>query len=112
MILYPNKWILLPDGKRYQGEIDKATGLPHGLGMMALDATTFYAGEFSNGKRHGRGFLITLEVEENERLCKASAEAKLAWTMPSRRQTSVENELVRAMPSVAENFLVNSSTNI
>ena len=83
MILYPNKWILLPDGKRYQGEIDKATGLPHGLGMMALDATTFYAGEFSNGKRHGRGFLITLEVEEKERLCKASAEAKLAWTMPS-----------------------------
>lgn len=66
MILYPNKWILLPDGKRYQGEIDKATGLPHGLGMMALDATTFYAGEFSNGKRHGRGFLITLEVEEKE----------------------------------------------
>ena len=60
--------------------------------MMALDATTFYAGEFSNGKRHGRGFLITLEVEEKERLCKASAEAKLAWTMPSRRQTSVENE--------------------
>ena len=43
MILYPDKWILLPDGKRYQGEIDKATGLPHGLGMMALDATTFYA---------------------------------------------------------------------
>ena len=86
MILYPNKWILLPDGKRYQGEIDTATGLPHGLGMMALDATTFYAGEFSNGKRHGRGFLITLEVEENERLCKASAEAKLAWAMPSRRQ--------------------------
>lgn len=68
MILYPNKWILLPDGKRYQGEIDKATGLPHGLGMMALDATTFYAGEFSNGKRHGRGFLITLEVEEKEGL--------------------------------------------
>lgn len=66
MILYPDKWILLPDGKRYQGEIDKATGLPHGLGMMALDATTFYAGEFSNGKRHGRGFLITLEVEEKE----------------------------------------------
>ena len=24
MILYPNKWILLPNGKRYQGEIDKA----------------------------------------------------------------------------------------
>ena len=31
---------------------------------------------------------------ENERLCKASAEAKLAWTMPSRRQTSVENECI------------------
>ena len=40
----------------------------------------------------------------SERLCKARAEAKLAWTMPSRRQTSVENELVRAMPSAAENI--------
>ena len=29
---------------------------------------------------------------ENERLCKARAEAKFTWTMPSRRQTSVENE--------------------
>ena len=29
---------------------------------------------------------------ENERLCKASAEAKLAWTMPSRSQRSVENQ--------------------
>ena len=66
MILYPNEWILLPNGKRYKGEIDKATGLPHGLGMMALDAATFYAGEFSNGKRHGRGFLITHKVEEKE----------------------------------------------
>lgn len=66
MILYPNEWQLLPNGKRYQGEIDKATGLPHGLGMMALDAMTFYAGEFSNGKRHGRGFLITHKVEEKE----------------------------------------------
>ncbi|MDD5989544.1 MAG: hypothetical protein PUC38_08755 [Bacteroidales bacterium] len=66
MILHPNEWQLLPNGKRYQGEIDKATGLPHGLGMMALDAMTFYAGEFSNGKRHGRGFLITHKVEEKE----------------------------------------------
>ena len=31
-------------------------------------------------------------LHEYERLCKASAEAKLAWTMPSRSQTSVENE--------------------
>ena len=56
-----------------------------------------------------------------ERLCKASAEAKFTWIMPSRRQTSVENErflptnftnfrarecraeLVRAMPSATEN---------
>ena len=68
MILHPNEWLLLPNGKRYQGEIDKATGLPHGLGMIVLDAMTFYAGEFSNGKRHGRGFLITLKVEEKEGL--------------------------------------------
>ena len=27
-----------------------------------------------------------------ERLCKARAEAKFTWIMPSRRQTSVENE--------------------
>ena len=53
MILYPNKWILLPDGKRYQGEIDKATGLPHGLGMSARDARTFSA--VSSGTANATG---------------------------------------------------------
>ena len=33
---------------------------------------------------------------ENERLCKARAEAKFTWIMPSRRQTSVKtNEIAR-----------------
>ena len=58
MILYPKEWPLLPDGRPYQGEIDKTNSLPHGLGIILLDDSHYYAGEFRNGKRHGRGFII------------------------------------------------------
>ena len=44
---------------------------------------------YSNGLRV---YGLHLQPVTNERLCKASAEAKLAWALPSRSQTSVENE--------------------
>lgn len=66
MILHPEKWLELPNGKRYQGAVDEKSGQPQGLGIIALDDTHFYAGEFVLGMRHGRGFIITHEVEERE----------------------------------------------
>ena len=66
MNLHPDKWALLPDGRRYQGDTDTSTMLPHGLGIIALDDCHFYAGEFVGGKRHGRGFVIEHTAEERE----------------------------------------------
>ena len=66
MNLHPDKWALLPDGRRYQGDTDTSTMLPHGLGIIALDDNHFYAGEFVGGKRHGRGFVIERTAEERE----------------------------------------------
>ena len=66
MFLYPDEWTALPDGRRYQGETDPATRLPHGFGIVAIDDTHFYAGEFAFGKRHGRGFVITHEIVSEE----------------------------------------------
>ena len=66
MNLHPDKWALLPDGRRYQGDTDTSTMLPHGLGIIALDDSHFYAGEFVGGKRHGRGFVIERTAEERE----------------------------------------------
>lgn len=66
MNLHPDEWALLPDGRRYQGETDKSTMLPHGFGIIAIDDSHFYAGEFVGGKRHGRGFVIEHTVEERE----------------------------------------------
>ena len=40
--------------------------------------------------------LLREGTEITERLCKASAEAKFTWIMPSRSQTSVENESITA----------------
>lgn len=62
MILYTERWMLLPDGRRYQGECDETTHLPQGLGIIAIDKDHFYVGEFKQGKRHGRGFIIYHEV--------------------------------------------------
>lgn len=62
MILYTERWMQLPDGRRYQGECDETTHLPQGLGIIALDKDHFYVGEFKQGKRHGRGFIIYHEV--------------------------------------------------
>ena len=39
---------------------------------------------------------------ENERLCKASAEAKFTWTMPSRRQFSCKRVQSRIYSGYAE----------
>ena len=66
MNLHPDEWALLPDGRRYQGDTDTSTMLPHGLGIIALDDSHFYAGEFVGGKRHGRGFVIERTAEERE----------------------------------------------
>lgn len=66
MNLHPEEWALLPDGRRYQGETDKSTKLPHGFGIIAIDESHFYAGEFVGGKRHGRGFIITHEITRKE----------------------------------------------
>ncbi|MGN0213578.1 MAG: hypothetical protein ACI4AH_02075 [Muribaculaceae bacterium] len=66
MLLHPEEWALLPDGRRYQGETHKQTLLPDGLGIIALDDTHFYAGEFAQGKRHGRGFLIIHTTKQQE----------------------------------------------
>lgn len=66
MNLHPDKWALLPDGRRYQGDTDTSTMLPHGFGIVAIDDTHFYAGEFACGKRHGRGFVITHEIVSEE----------------------------------------------
>ena len=66
MKLHPDKWALLPDGRHYQGDTDTSTMLPHGLGIIALDDSHFYAGEFVGGKRHGRGFVIERTAEERE----------------------------------------------
>ena len=60
MNLYPDKWLALPDGRRYQGETLENSCIPHGLGIITLDDEShFYVGEFAQGKRHGRGFLLT-----------------------------------------------------
>ena len=66
MNLHPDKWALLPDGRHYQGDTDTSTMLPHGLGIIVLDDSHFYAGEFVGGKRHGRGFVIERTAEERE----------------------------------------------
>lgn len=44
----------------YKGEVD-ATGLPHGMGVLAFDDCHFYIGELKQGKRHGRGFMYIKE---------------------------------------------------
>lgn len=62
MILYTEEWMQLADGRRYQGECDETTHLPQGLGIIAIDKDHFYVGEFKQGKRHGRGFIIYHEV--------------------------------------------------
>ena len=60
MLLYPNEWLALPDGRRYQGETLENSNVPHGLGIITLDDYLhFYVGEFVNGKKHGRGFTLT-----------------------------------------------------
>ncbi|MGN1246897.1 MAG: hypothetical protein ACI4UN_09700 [Muribaculaceae bacterium] len=60
MLLYPDRWLELPDGRRYQGETLENSCTPHGLGIITLgDDHHFYVGEFAHGKRHGRGFTLT-----------------------------------------------------
>lgn len=60
MNLSPEKWLALPDGRRYQGETLADSLTPHGLGIITLcDYSHFYVGEFAHGKRHGRGFTLT-----------------------------------------------------
>ena len=62
MTLNTDEWMMLKDGRRYMGECDETTHLPQGLGIIAIDKDHFYAGEFKQGKRHGRGFIIYHEV--------------------------------------------------
>ena len=58
MYFRTDDWHCLPDGRRYLGALSGE--LPNGLGIITLEDTNhFYAGEFVNGKRHGRGFLLT-----------------------------------------------------
>ena len=53
-------------------------------------------------------------MTNKQRLCKARAEAKFTWIMPSRSQTSVENELLimhilqkYIIPKILRNLLLN-----
>lgn len=64
--LDPNNWPACATGQKYRGSIDKATGLPHGLGIIELQPGLLYAGEWRQGKRHGRGFLLRLEDRSRE----------------------------------------------
>ena len=62
MRLKPEQWLTLPDGRRYQGETNEVTNMPDGLGIITCeDFNHFYVGEFRDGKRCGRGFLLTHE---------------------------------------------------
>jgi hypothetical protein len=57
-------WLTLPDGHKYQGDVDGQTGLPHGLGILVLiegnyrEEQCYYIGEFRQGKRDGHGYLL------------------------------------------------------
>ncbi len=54
-------WPVLPSGQSYFGN-QSDDNKPNGLGVITLeDDHHFYIGEFVNGKRHGRGFLLTHE---------------------------------------------------
>lgn len=62
MNLQLEKWLELPDGRRYQGATNEVTNLPEGLGIITCeDYSHFYVGEFLDGKRNGRGFLLVHE---------------------------------------------------
>ena len=62
MRLEPEQWTALSDGRRYQGETNEVTNLPDGLGIITCDDLShFYVGEFRDGKRCGRGFLLLHE---------------------------------------------------
>ena len=54
-------WPVLPSGQSYFGN-QSDDNKPNGLGVITLeDDHHFYIGEFVNGKRQGRGFLLTHE---------------------------------------------------
>ena len=60
MGLYPEDWVTLTSGKKYKGDLDSHCR-PDGFGIQQEDEHTFYAGEFRNGWKHGRGFLVHFE---------------------------------------------------
>ena len=58
-------WPVLPSGQSYLGNLSD-DNQPNGLGTITLeDDHHFYIGEFVNGKRQGRGFLLTHEEWDN-----------------------------------------------
>lgn len=57
----PDGWNTCVLGRKYYGNIDPKTEMPDGLGIMKLNSDHLYVGEFQQGRRHGRGFLLGLE---------------------------------------------------
>lgn len=57
--LKPERWMHLPDGRKYLGELDVITLEPNGLGIVELGEGTYYAGEFRSGIMAGRGMILT-----------------------------------------------------
>ena len=59
--MYPIQWTTCILGKKYYGNIDSVTEMPDGLGIMSMENDQLYVGEFQQGRRHGRGFMLRLE---------------------------------------------------
>jgi hypothetical protein len=59
--LEPKGWQTCALGKKYCGNVDPVNELPDGLGIILMDDDALYVGEFKQGRRHGRGFMLTLE---------------------------------------------------
>ena len=61
------KWVTLKNGAKYKGALNRE-GEPHGFGIKKEGARTFYVGEFFQGRKEGRGFLLNYEEWTEDRL--------------------------------------------
>ena len=67
MDLNPEKWVTLASGKQYKGQLNVRCQ-PEGFGICQESKNSFYVGEFCNGWRHGRGFLLHFERWTEDRM--------------------------------------------
>lgn len=65
--LYPEDWVTLESGEKYKGGLNNRCR-PEGFGIRQEGTNTFYVGEFLNGWRHGRGFLLHVEKWTEKRM--------------------------------------------